>query len=102
MRSEAAKIFEPRVLKSLDFSLFTEAVDRAFLTHRQVHTEQLNLKMMASKLGSTIGKLVHRNFTARHVGQRFMSSVINLSDLDATEKFRAINDKSILYFTATW
>ena len=32
---------------------------------------------------------------------RFMS-VITLSDQDATEKFRKMNSKSILYFTATW
>lgn len=30
------------------------------------------------------------------------SSVINLSDLDATEKFSQLNHKSVLYFTATW
>ena len=29
-------------------------------------------------------------------------SVINLSDLEATEKFRQLNHKSILYFTAVW
>ncbi|VEU33524.1 unnamed protein product [Pseudo-nitzschia multistriata] len=29
-------------------------------------------------------------------------SVTNISDLDATKKFTAINEKSILYFTATW
>ena len=31
-----------------------------------------------------------------------MSSVFNLSDEEAVDKFRTINDKSILYFTATW
>ena len=31
---------------------------------------------------------------------RWMSSVINLSDLDATEKFKELNHKSVLYFTA--
>eukprot|EP00534_Pseudo-nitzschia_fraudulenta_P000060 CAMPEP_0201125492 /NCGR_PEP_ID=MMETSP0850-20130426/21689_1 /ASSEMBLY_ACC=CAM_ASM_000622 /TAXON_ID=183588 /ORGANISM="Pseudo-nitzschia fraudulenta, Strain WWA7" /LENGTH=106 /DNA_ID=CAMNT_0047393541 /DNA_START=359 /DNA_END=679 /DNA_ORIENTATION=- len=29
-------------------------------------------------------------------------SVINISDLEATEKFTEINAKSVLYFTATW
>jgi len=37
----------------------------------------------------------------RGLAARFMS-VINLSDMDATEKFTQINHKSILYFTATW
>jgi thioredoxin 1 len=41
----------------------------------------------------------HSTVNGRH---RFMSSVITLSDLEATEKFRALNGKSILYFTATW
>eukprot|EP00532_Pseudo-nitzschia_australis_P008858 CAMPEP_0168177370 /NCGR_PEP_ID=MMETSP0139_2-20121125/8408_1 /TAXON_ID=44445 /ORGANISM="Pseudo-nitzschia australis, Strain 10249 10 AB" /LENGTH=146 /DNA_ID=CAMNT_0008096397 /DNA_START=336 /DNA_END=776 /DNA_ORIENTATION=+ len=34
-------------------------------------------------------------------GHRFLS-VTNISDLDATEKFTAINAKSVLYFTAQW
>jgi hypothetical protein len=29
-------------------------------------------------------------------------SVITLSDEEAIEKFRAINSKSVLYFTASW
>eukprot|EP00986_Skeletonema_menzelii_P000273 scaffold67_cov155-Skeletonema_menzelii.AAC.47 len=29
-------------------------------------------------------------------------SVITLSDADAVDKFRTINSKSVLYFTATW
>ena len=33
--------------------------------------------------------------------QRFMS-VINISDNEATDKFIKMNEKSILYFTATW
>ena len=33
--------------------------------------------------------------------RRYMS-VVTLSDQDATEKFRQIHNKSILYFTATW
>ncbi|KAG7369742.1 thioredoxin [Nitzschia inconspicua] len=34
---------------------------------------------------------------------RYMSSsVINLSDFEATEKFTQLNHKSVLYFTATW
>ncbi len=31
-----------------------------------------------------------------------MSTVYNLSDDAAVDKFKSINDKSILYFTATW
>ena len=34
--------------------------------------------------------------------KRCMSSVYNLSDDSAVTKFKSINDKSILYFTATW
>eukprot|EP00979_Chaetoceros_neogracilis_P013402 scaffold3818_cov260-Chaetoceros_neogracile.AAC.3 len=33
---------------------------------------------------------------------RSMSSVVTLSDEDAVEKFKTINEKSILYFTASW
>jgi thioredoxin len=29
-------------------------------------------------------------------------SVITLSDADAVDKFRTINSKSVMYFTATW
>jgi hypothetical protein len=36
----------------------------------------------------------------RNVSRRFMS-VINLSDDEAVSKFRMINTKSVLYFTAT-
>mmetsp|Transcript_2729 Transcript_2729/g.5098 ORF Transcript_2729/g.5098 Transcript_2729/m.5098 type:complete len:140 (+) Transcript_2729:178-597(+) len=36
------------------------------------------------------------------IGTRTMSTVYNLSDEEAVEKFQKINDKSILYFTATW
>jgi hypothetical protein len=42
-----------------------------------------------------------RNTTGRsHVLRRYMS-VITLSDEQAIEKFRMINAKSVLYFTAT-
>ena len=34
-------------------------------------------------------------------GVRYFS-VINLSDESAVEKFRTINHKSVLYFTASW
>uniref|UniRef100_A0A7S1C0K1 Thioredoxin domain-containing protein n=1 Tax=Corethron hystrix TaxID=216773 RepID=A0A7S1C0K1_9STRA len=34
--------------------------------------------------------------------KRCMSSVIDLSDDSAVTKFKSINEKSILYFTATW
>ncbi len=34
--------------------------------------------------------------------KKCMSSVINLSDDSAVTKFKSINGKSILYFTATW
>lgn len=29
-------------------------------------------------------------------------SVISLSDADAVDKFRTINEKSVMYFTASW
>uniref|UniRef100_A0A7S2H9R5 Thioredoxin domain-containing protein n=1 Tax=Helicotheca tamesis TaxID=374047 RepID=A0A7S2H9R5_9STRA len=38
---------------------------------------------------------------AFNVNRRWMSAV-NLSDADAVEKFRMLNSKSVLYFTATW
>lgn len=34
--------------------------------------------------------------------QRRWMSVINLSDNDAVDKFRGVNQKSVLYFTASW
>uniref|UniRef100_A0A6U3RSM6 Thioredoxin domain-containing protein n=1 Tax=Ditylum brightwellii TaxID=49249 RepID=A0A6U3RSM6_9STRA len=36
-----------------------------------------------------------------HMNRRWMS-VVNLSDSEAVEKFRMLNSKSVLYFTATW
>jgi hypothetical protein len=48
-----------------------------------------------------MGRLSRTHMGRPAITQRFMS-VINLSDLDATEKFRQLNHKSILYFTATW
>mmetsp|Transcript_31315 Transcript_31315/g.30155 ORF Transcript_31315/g.30155 Transcript_31315/m.30155 type:complete len:144 (-) Transcript_31315:174-605(-) len=55
---------------------------------------------------STCASRTHllRKSSFRHAGMinaRFMS-VVTLSDEAAIEKFRAINNKSILYFTATW
>jgi len=47
---------------------------------------------------------LHRR-AAQHLStsnqQRWMS-VITLSDADAVDKFRTINSKSVMYFTATW
>lgn len=37
----------------------------------------------------------------KYASSRFMSVTV-LSDEDAVEKFRIINKKSVLYFTATW
>jgi thioredoxin 1 len=42
------------------------------------------------------------NHSAAVLGNRQMSSVITLSDFEATEKFTQLNHKSVLYFTATW
>eukprot|EP00553_Chaetoceros_curvisetus_P002006 CAMPEP_0204622910 /NCGR_PEP_ID=MMETSP0717-20131115/8631_1 /ASSEMBLY_ACC=CAM_ASM_000666 /TAXON_ID=230516 /ORGANISM="Chaetoceros curvisetus" /LENGTH=140 /DNA_ID=CAMNT_0051637799 /DNA_START=1 /DNA_END=423 /DNA_ORIENTATION=- len=42
------------------------------------------------------------SFLLKATTTRFMSSVINLSDESAVSKFKTINNKSILYFTATW
>mmetsp|Transcript_15927 Transcript_15927/g.36729 ORF Transcript_15927/g.36729 Transcript_15927/m.36729 type:complete len:137 (-) Transcript_15927:325-735(-) len=41
----------------------------------------------------------HTSLSANH---RWMSAVVNLSDLDAVTKFRNINSKSVVYLTATW
>ena len=56
--------------------------------------------MIATRLASTMGNIYQVQF-ARQIGQRCMS-VINLSDFEATEKFREVNRKSVLYFTAVW
>ena len=58
---------------------------------------------MATRFVASLGGNLQRTRFVRstHVGQRFMS-VINLSDLDATEKFKQLNHKSVLYFTAVW
>lgn len=56
-------------------------------------------RMLLSSSGRKVavaGKLARTS-----VGQRFMS-VINISDMDATEKFTRVNKKSVLYFTASW
>ena len=34
--------------------------------------------------------------------RRMLSAVVSLSDGDAVNKFRTINSKSVMYFTATW
>jgi len=34
--------------------------------------------------------------------RRMLSAVVTLSDGDAVNKFRTINSKSVMYFTATW
>ena len=34
--------------------------------------------------------------------RRMLSAVVSLSDGDAVSKFRTINSKSVMYFTATW
>mmetsp|Transcript_36844 Transcript_36844/g.79550 ORF Transcript_36844/g.79550 Transcript_36844/m.79550 type:complete len:140 (-) Transcript_36844:239-658(-) len=44
-----------------------------------------------------------RHFNRTQQKHRCMSGgVINLSDASAVQKFRTANNKSILYFTATW
>jgi thioredoxin 1 len=59
--------------------------------------------MMSLRLATSGGRtLLGRNAFAAHGKKRFMSSVINLSDFEATEKFTQLNHKSVLYFTATW
>lgn len=50
-------------------------------------------KFGGAGVAGSAGATVSKNF-------RWMSSVINLSDLDATEKFKELNHKSVLYFTA--
>ena len=41
------------------------------------------------------------NILPKHITTRVMS-VVTLSDQDAVSKFTTINNKSIVYFTATW
>lgn len=51
---------------------------------------------------SSFGGLSRASPHLRFSSRAMSSSVITLSDNDAVEKFKAINDKAILYFTATW
>ena len=56
--------------------------------------------LLSSSAGRALAK--RRELTLPNLaGLRYMS-VINISDLEATEKFTEINAKSVLYFTATW
>ncbi|OEU14145.1 hypothetical protein FRACYDRAFT_189178 [Fragilariopsis cylindrus CCMP1102] len=63
--------------------------------------------MFASRLASSSSRsssvLLRSGFgkQLQQQQQRFMS-VINISDNEATDKFIKMNEKSILYFTATW
>ncbi|MGK3745761.1 MAG: hypothetical protein ACI90V_012622, partial [Bacillariaceae sp.] len=67
--------------------------------------------MFASRLASSLSRsssvLLRSGFGKQLQQQqqqqqhRFMS-VINISDHEATDKFTKMNEKSILYFTATW
>ena len=42
----------------------------------------------------------HRNLV--HQKQQRWMSIIHLSDTDAVDKFRTINERSVMYFTASW
>ena len=58
--------------------------------------------MMSARVATSFGKMSSLNRRARPVAAYRFMSVVTLSDQDATEKFRKLNHKSILYFTATW
>jgi hypothetical protein len=54
----------------------------------------------ARRLAGSANAVSRSANAARNVSCRFMS-VVNLSDDEAVKKFRAINTKSVLYFTAS-
>jgi hypothetical protein len=58
------------------------------------------MSIAARRLAGSTSAVSHSANAARNVSRRFMS-VINLSDDEAVKKFRAINNKSVLYFTAS-
>jgi hypothetical protein len=69
--------------------------------HFQRKNQNTMMFVAARRLaGSSNAVVSHSATAARNVSRRFMS-VINLSDDEAVSKFRMINNKSVLYFTAT-
>lgn len=71
------------------------------LRYRPTQFQLLNLGMTAHLLRNTTSRI--RSVSNLHSStKRFLSSVITLSDNDAVEKFTKVNQKAILYFTATW
>jgi hypothetical protein len=58
------------------------------------------MSIAARRLAGSTSAVSHSANAARNVSRRFMS-VINLSDDEAVTKFRKINTKSVLYFTAS-
>ena len=58
------------------------------------------ISIAARHFAGSISSVSHSAIATRNVSRRFMS-VINLSDDEAVKKFRSINNKSVLYFTAS-
>jgi len=79
--------------KSIIASVVESAKDSLGFT---MFTPRMILSSSARRISET-GNSISRS----NIGHRFMS-VINISDLDATEKFTELNTKSVLYFTAQW
>jgi len=60
------------------------------------------LSVSSSILRSRVGTLAHVTKAGINSLSTRSISVFTLSDESAIEKFKTMNDKSILYFTATW
>lgn len=60
------------------------------------------MTLLAASMNRLYGRHICRALRPSYNIARRCMSVINLSDESAIEKFRAINSKSVLYFTATW
>jgi hypothetical protein len=70
----------------------------------RIHKKSEHLTTMmfvaARRLAGSSNAVSRSATAAQNVSCRFMS-VVNLSDDEAVKKFRAINTKSVLYFTAS-
>lgn len=75
------------MLKAFDFMFINF---RAFRTHRTMTLTAATSSALRRYAATTLVKTQTRGF-----------AVVNLSDGSAVDKFRTINSKSVLYFTAT-
>ena len=57
----------------------------------------LHLRILGRHARTSNGRM-----TAAATSRRMSSSVVTLSDFEATEKFTQLNHKSVVYCTATW